>query len=157
MLSLTVLAETKIGVINAQDIIQKTKKGQQIQKKLEELGNSKRMEIETKQKELEKLQKELASPALNENTRTRKNREFEDKKINFNRLVKDIQKTLQEQQQKELMALYDEIMPLIQEIGKSKGFTLILDLANSGVAYFDQTIDITEDVIKAVDAKFPGK
>jgi Skp family chaperone for outer membrane proteins len=30
-------------------------------------------------------------------------------------------------------------------------------MAGTGIAYFDQSIDITAEVIKAVDAKFPGK
>jgi outer membrane protein len=156
-LSLFAFAEVKIGVINAQEIIAKTKKGQKIQTKLQSLGSAKQKEIDTKKKELEKLQRDLASPALNADTRTKKSREFEDKKIVFNRFVQDAQKTMQEKQQKEMLALYNEIMPLIQDIGKKRGFTLILDLANSGVAYFDQTIDVTAEVIKAVDAKYPGK
>ncbi|MCP4216899.1 MAG: OmpH family outer membrane protein, partial [bacterium] len=45
---------------------------------------------------------------------------------------------------------------IAENIGKAKGFTLILDMTSSGIAYFDQAIDITADVIKAVDAKFPN-
>jgi Skp family chaperone for outer membrane proteins len=38
-----------------------------------------------------------------------------------------------------------------------KGFTLILDLNNSGVLYFDTSIDITADVIKEADVKLTSK
>ncbi len=156
-LSVFVFSEVKIGIINAQEIMEKTKKGSQVQKKLANLQNSKRKILQTKQQELEKLEKELNSPALNADTRAKKTRQIQDKRIELQRMVEDAQKVMQQETKKELFALQKEIMPLIQEIGRSKGFTLILDMTSSGIAYFDQTIDITAEVIKVVDAKFPGK
>ncbi|MCX6583901.1 MAG: OmpH family outer membrane protein [Candidatus Aminicenantes bacterium] len=157
VLSVFVFSEVKIGVINAQDIIAKTKKGNDVQKKLEGLQNEAQQKVESLENDIKQLQKDLASPALNNDTREKKTREMEDKRISYNRLVQDAQKTIQEESQKELMALQREIMPLIQQIGEAKGFTLIIDLASSGIAYFDKSIDITDEVVKAVDAKFPGK
>jgi len=156
-LSIFVFSEVKIGVINAQEIMEKTKKGNQVQKKLENLQNAKRKILQAKQQELEKLEKELNSPALNADTRARKTRQVQDKRIELQRMVEDARKEMQQESQKELFALQKEIIPLIQEIGRLKGFTLILDMAGTGIAYFDQSIDITAEVIKAVDAKFPGK
>ncbi len=156
-LSVFVFSEVKIGVINAQEIMEKTKKGNQVQKKLESLQDTKRRQLQTKQQELEKLEKELNSPALNADTRARKTRQVQDKRIELQRMVEDAQNEMRQESQKELFELQKEIMPLIQEIGRSKGFTLILDMTSSGIAYFDQAIDITAEVIKAVDAKFPGK
>jgi Skp family chaperone for outer membrane proteins len=120
------------------------------------LQNSKQQKLEALQNVLKQLQKDATSPALNAETREKKKREFEDKQIQYNRELQDAQKDMNAATQRELAALQKEIMPLIQEIGKSKGFTLILDMTGSGIAYFDQTIDITTDVIKAVDVKFPG-
>lgn len=157
ILSVFVFAEVKIGVINAQDIIVKTKKGNEVQKKLEGLQTDAQQKVEALQNDIKQLQKDLASPALNNDTREKKTREMEDKRVSYNRLVQDAQKTIQEESQKELMALQREIMPIIQQIGQAKGFTLILDMASSGIAYFDKTIDVTDEVVKAVDAKFPGK
>lgn len=155
-LSFFMFSEVKIGVINAQEIIAKTKKGINVQKKLENLQKSKQQKLEVLQNTLKQLQKDAVSPALNVETREKKKREFEDKQIQYKRQLQDAQNEMSSATQNELEALQKEIMPLIQEIGKSKGFTLILDMTGSGIAYFDQTIDITKDVVKAVDAKFPG-
>jgi len=59
--------------------------------------------------------------------------------------------------QKEFLAVNNEFIPIVHQIGKSKGFTLILDLNNSGVLYFDNSIDITAEVIKEADAKLTTK
>jgi len=155
-LSFFMFSEVKIGVINAQAIIAKTKKGINVQKKLENLQKSKQQQLEFLQNTLKQLQKDAVSPALNVETREKKKREFEDKQVQYKRKLQDAQNEMSSATQNELEALQKEIMPLIQDIGKSKGYTLILDMTGSGIAYFDQAIDITNDVVKAVDAKFPG-
>jgi len=155
--SLFGFSELKIGVINGEEIILKTKKGKLIKERLDQLRDSKREKIDAMQNEIKKLQKALTSPALNSETQRKKNRELEDKKTNYDRFLQDAQNEFQQQSRKEMVTLYKEIMPLIHQIGKSKGFTLILDLTNAGIAYFDETIDITKEVIIAVDVKFPGK
>jgi outer membrane protein len=156
-LSIFVYSEVKIGIINAQEIMAKTQKGVQVQKKLEALQKTKQNELKAKQDELKKLEKELSSPALNADTRARKSRDLQDKRIQMQRSVEDAEKLLRAETQKELSGLQREIMPLIQELGKTRGFSVIFDVSSSGIAYFDSSIDITADVIKAVDAKFPGK
>ena len=45
-----------------------------------------------------------------------------------------------------------EVLPIIETVAKEKGFKLVLDLSMTGVAYFDNTIDITEEVAKRYDA-----
>lgn len=156
-LSLFVFSEVKIGVINAQEIIEKTQKGKKVQVKLENLQKQKQQQLEGMQKVIVQLQKDLESPALNRDTREKKTRELEDKRIDYNRFIQDTQKEMQAKSQQELLNLQKEIMPLIQQIGKAKGFSIIFDMTSSGIAYFDETIDVTDEVVKAVDAKFPGK
>jgi outer membrane protein len=156
-LSLFVFSQVKIGIINAQEIIEKTKKGKEVQVKLENLQKQKQQQLEGMQNTIKRLQKELESPALNRDTREKKTRELEDKRIDYNRFIQDTQKEMQVRSQQELMSLQKEIMPLIQQIGKAKGFTIIFDMTSSGIAYFDESIDVTAEVVKAVDAKFPGK
>jgi outer membrane protein len=154
--SILVFSEVKIGVINAQEILSKTNIGKEVQKKLENLQNSRRKKVETLQNEIKNLQKDLTSPALNTEAREKKTRELEDKRLEYNRLLQDIQKELKNESQKEMMELYKKIMPIIKEVGVAQKFTLILDMTSSGIAYFDEAIDITNEVIKAVNAKTPA-
>ncbi|HLP46177.1 MAG TPA: OmpH family outer membrane protein [Candidatus Kapabacteria bacterium] len=155
LLTLTIFAfsEVKIGVFNSQEILQKTRKGTQVLKKLEDMKNAKEQQIQTLLNELEALDKELSSPALSTSARENKVRSLEDKKIVYDRTVQDAQEDLQKQSAQELGSLEKEIMPIIQQVGQTKGYTVVLDIANSGIAYFDATTDITADVIKAVDEK----
>ncbi len=159
LLTLTIFAfsEVKIGVINSQEILQKTKKGSQTLKNLENLKNAKERQIQTLVNELEALEKELNSPALSAGARENKLRTLEDKKTNYDRTVQDAQKEIQSQSAKALGDLEKEFIPIIQQVGQVKGYDVVLDVTNSGVAYFAPTTDITAEVIKAVDEKLPVK
>lgn len=148
-------SETKVGVVNAGEIMLKTKRGNTIRIKMESMQKEKQQQAQTMQEEIKKLQQALASPALNTETRDSKTEELNQKEVVFKRFAEDSQAELEQVLQKELYEMEQLIMPLIQELGKSKGFTVILDFQKSGLVYFDTTIDITADVIQAVDAKYP--
>ncbi len=150
-------AEVKIGVINAQKVIASTKRGKEIQAKLENYGKSKQKKVEAMQAEIKKLEAAIQSPALNQGTRDKKTEELQAKKINLKRYYEDTQKELRKKYQTEMQILQKEVMPIIDKIGKSKGFTLVFDLSIAGISYFDKTIDITELVIKEIDSIYKSK
>lgn len=153
-MSLFVFAEVKIGVINAQQVIMNTKKGKEVTSKLEKLGKGKQNKIESMRNDIKKLENDLLSPALNSQTRESKSIELQRKKTDLKRFIEDAQKEMQIKSQKELNDLRKDIMPVIEKIGKEKGFTLILDLSTAGIAYFDNAIDITKEVISSYDQKY---
>ena len=158
-LSLFVLAEVKIGVINAQQVIMNTKKGKEVTARLEKLGKEKQKKLDSLTSVIKKLENELKSPALNTQTRESKTIQLQRKRTDMKRYREDATREMQLKSQKELNTLRKDIMPVIEKIGKEKGFTLILDLSTAGIAYFDKTVDITQEVIIAYDKKYksPGK
>jgi outer membrane protein len=152
-----VYSQTKIGVINPQKVIAETIRGKQVQEKLKKLSDEKQQKIKGIEEEINKLEKELMSPALNADTRDKKSSQLQDKRTALKRFVEDAQKDFQGEYAKEMQNLTKEIMPVIEKIGSEKGFTIIFDLNNSGISYFDKAIDVTDDVIKAYNAKISSK
>lgn len=153
-MSVAVYSETKIGVINPQKVVTETIRGKQVKAKLEKLGEEKQQKIKGMEDAIKQLEKELMSPALNAEAKEKKASELQSKRVNLKRYVEDAQKEFQGKYQKEMATMYREIMPIIEKIGAAKSFTIIFDLSNSGVSYFDKTIDITNEVIKAYDQKY---
>ncbi len=153
VMSVFAFSEVKIGVVNAQEILQKTKKGIEIQNRLEKLQDQKQLQLQKMQDNIKKLENEVNSPALNDDAREKKGMELQNLRKDLKRYVEDAQNEIQRESQKELMELEKAIMPLIEQIGKAKGFTLVLDITRPGIVYFDAAIDITDEVIKAVDAQ----
>ncbi|HDP96030.1 MAG TPA: OmpH family outer membrane protein [Candidatus Aminicenantes bacterium] len=150
-------AEQKIAVVNPQKILVETIRGKQVKERLEKISNEKQAEIQKKEAAIKALEKELMSPALNPETRESKAADLQSRQVDIKRFVEDSQKEFQRRYQKEMETLYKEIMPVIQQIGKAQGYTLILDLSSAGVSYFDTAIDITDEVIRAYDEKYKAK
>lgn len=154
VMSLFAFSQVKIGVVNAQEILAKTKKGIEIQKRMETLQAKKQQEVQVMQDEIKKLEKDVMSPALNDDTREKKGVELQNKRKDLKRYIEDAQNEWNRESQKELLELEKAIMPLIDQIGKSQGFTMILDMTRSGIVYYNDSVDITADVIKAFDAQY---
>lgn len=151
VLSIFAICETKIGIINAQKLLEGTKKGRAIADKLEKFGKGKQDQVNARQNEIKKLEKELMSPALNDAAREKKGLDLQNRRTELKRFIEDSQREMQIMTQKEMQDLQDEIKPIIQQIGVQKGLTIILEI--TAVAYFDPGVDITDDIIKIMDSK----
>jgi outer membrane protein len=147
-------AETKIGIINGQRLIEGTKRGRALAEKMEAIGKDKQAKLNAMQDEIKKLEKDLMSPALNEDTKEKKSLELQNKTTAAKRFIEDSQREMQIKTEQEMNTLKTEIQPIIQQVGKEKGLTIILEI--TAVAYFDPAADITDDIIRIMDSKATG-
>jgi outer membrane protein len=146
-------AEFKLGVINPQLVLQNSLKGKEAIGRLQALQLSKQKRYEALQKEIEGLEKESMSPALNAEARDKKAQDLANKRIEIKRFAEDAQKDGMAAQQKEFEKIQTDLMPIIEKIAKENGYSLVLDLNTAGVTYFDPSVDLTEKVVKAYDAQ----
>jgi outer membrane protein len=148
-----VFAEFKLGIINPQVVLQNSSKGKEAIERLKSLQLSKQKKFDALQKEIDNLEKESISPALNPDARDKKTQDLQNKRIEIKRFAEDAQKENVAVQQKEFEKIQADLMPIIEKTAKEGGFSLILDLTTSGITYFEPGIDITEKVVKAYDAQ----
>jgi len=148
-----VFAEIKIGIINPQVVLQNSVKGKEAIERLKSLQLSKQKKYEAMQKEIDALEKETMSPALNQEARDKKTLDLQNKRVEIKRFAEDAQKESMTAQQREFESIQRGLMPIIEKIAKADGYSLILDLNTAGVTYFEPAIDITEKVVKAYDAQ----
>jgi Skp family chaperone for outer membrane proteins len=155
LLALTtfIFAEMKIGIINPQIVLQNSVKGKEVIERLRSLNMTKQKKYESMQKEIETLEKDILSPALNQDSRDKKTADLQNKRTEIKRFAEDAQKESMAMQQKEFESLQRELMPIIESIAKGDGLSVVLDLNTAGVTYFEPSADITDKVIKAYDAK----
>jgi len=153
VLTTFVFAEFKLGIINPQAVLQSSSKGKEAIERLKSLQLGKQKKYESLQKEIDTLEKEAMSPALNQEARDRKANDLQNKRTDIKRFAEDAQKESMAAQQKEFEKIQADLMPIIEKIAKENGFSLILDLNTAGVTYFDPAIDISEKVVKAYDAQ----
>ena len=67
---------------------------------------------------------------------------------------------LQQEAQSDAQALQAELQvdfqrklnPVLEQIGKEKGLHMLVDITNSGAVWVDTGLDLTDEVIKRLDA-----
>jgi outer membrane protein len=144
----------KIGVVEFQRLFDNSVGGKEIKAQITAKGKKMEAELKAKSDEIEELKKRLEREALvmSKDMREEKEREFRIKVNDIKMLKKKYEAELQTIQKKLMGGLQKETLEIIDEIGKSEGYLLIMD--KRGVLYSPGTIDITDTVIKKYDAKY---
>jgi outer membrane protein len=144
-------AVPKIGVIDVQKLVVESAAGKEAQGRVNKIITAKQGESERLQKELQGLQQKLTDqgPSMTDEKRDQLNKEYQEKGIAYKRFQDDANREVQEAQQKELSELEKRVLPVINQVGKEKGYTLIFNKFAPGMlVYADETVDITDEVLR---------
>jgi outer membrane protein len=149
-LALPAAAQTSLAVIDVQRVVTDSDPGKESLQRLRTLQDEKIAEGRTLQTELEGLREQLNKQrlTLSEQKLAEMSGQIEDKTIALQRFEDDAKRSLEEARRTALGRLEEQIMPIINQIGKERGFTLIFNKFQSGLVYADETVDITDDVIR---------
>lgn len=138
----------KIGIIDFQQIIDKSGPGKKARAEINAQGKKMEVELKKKAAELEEMKAQLEREALVMSTEKREQNERDLRiKVNdFKGLQKKYEQDLQRLQKKMIKQLQKDILSLAQKIGKKEGFQLILERA--GVLYVPSSLNITDRIIE---------
>jgi Skp family chaperone for outer membrane proteins len=147
--------DAKIAFIDVNAVAGTSTAGKEASKKLSALNDKKLAEINEKNKQLQALQTKLntGGSVLNETARAQLEKDID-------RMQRDIQFT-QQNAQAEMQELTNDLqgefqkklLPVIEEIAKEKGLHAVFSIADSGAAYVHPGLNITDEVVKRLDAK----
>ncbi len=140
----------RIGVINVERLVQESALGKEAFNRVKRINDAKKDEGDKLQKELRDLEQKLADQgsALADDKRETLQKSYQEKAIAFKRFQDDASRELDAAQKKELGDLERRVFPVINQVGKEKGFTLIFNKFQAGLLYADDAIDLTDEVLK---------
>jgi outer membrane protein len=140
----------KIGVINVERLVQESALGKEAFNRVKKLNEQKKEEADKLSKELRDMEQKLADQgaALADDKRDALQKSYQEKAIAFKRFQDDANRELETAQKKELAELERRVFPVINQVGKEKGYTLIFNKFQSGLVYADDGVDITDDVLR---------
>jgi len=147
-------AQSKIGVVNANRVVQDCKKGKAFFETMDADNQAKRTEIESMVKKLQDTQKDAQAKAASMSEDKRKETAMELQKMDTE--IKRFQEDAEQEAKLKLNAGLEkfqrELGPLIRQIALEKGLDLVLnDGQSSGIVFRSDNIDITDAVIKKYD------
>lgn len=154
LLGINAYAEDKAGYINVQRIVSETNLGKEARVQIEKLTTQRNKEIEEKNKEIESLNNKLLTERQKKNPDLSKIRELIDeiqqKDKELKRFVADAREELTKMDRELANEILGKADPVLREIAKKRGYSVIIKDPNA-LAYLDSKVDITEEVIKALN------
>ncbi len=140
----------RIGVINVERLVQESALGKEAFNRVKRLNDVKKDEGDKLQKELRDLEQKLADQgsALADDKRETLQKSYQEKAIAFKRFQDDATRELDAAQKKELGELERRVFPVINQVGKDKGYTMIFNKFQAGLLYADDGVDLTDEVLK---------
>jgi outer membrane protein len=147
----------KIGVIDLQKVLETSTAGKTIQATLKKQKDKMESDLKTKGTEIEKISKRLEreSMVMSKEMREEKEREQRIKINDFKTLQKKYRTDLQKLEVQLMNQLQKDVKELVDSIGKKNGYLLIVNKYT--VLYSPRSIDITDDLIKRLNAKTARK
>ena len=145
--------QAKIGVVNIPVLLERAPQTKAAMDALQEEFAPRQREFLAKQKELEdmttKAQKDVA--VMGETERRNLEKELRDLQREVTRLQTEFREDLNLRQNEELGLLQRAILAEVQEYAAQEGYDLIV---GDGVLYASGAVNITEQVLRAVEADF---
>jgi len=145
--------EMKIGVVNIPMLMEQAPQTKSAMDALQEEFAPRQREFLAKQKEFEelsaKVQKDVA--VMGETERRNAEKNLRDLQREVTRLQTEFREDLNLRQNEELGILQRSLLKEVQDYAQQLGFDLIV---GDGVLYASNTVNITNDVLRAVEANF---
>ena len=149
----------RIAVIDTEKILMSSQAGKKAVADLKKLQDQRENELRAKAQELKDLQTKISEGRLSlaQDKLADLSKQYEEKEITLRRQQDDATRELNKKRDEMLAQIDDRVMPVINQVGKDLGYTLIFRKFESGLIYADEAIDITSVIIQRLDAANQGK
>ncbi len=151
---------TKVGIIAVQQAILTTKEGQKASQDLQSKFSPKKTALEQRQQELASLNDQLkkGGATMSEPAKAKIQAQIESVNKSLTREGEDFDAEVQQEEQKIMNELGAKMMDVIIKYATQNGLAMVIDVSSqqTPVLWADQSINITEQIIKLYDQAHPG-
>ena len=151
--------EFQIAFVDAQEVLDRTESGKRAKGTMEEYRDSRQRIIDLEESEIKRLQDNLArqSDVLSKEALREKEESLKGKFMAYQNKVSELTRELETKKRDILKEFNNGLIEVVQRISEEKGYLMVFDRnAEGGVLlYAPDSLNITEDVIKAYDQSTP--
>ena len=140
----------KIGIVDFQKVLLTSSPGKLATEEMEKEGKKMEADVKSREDEILELQKKLERESLvmGKEKTEEKQRELRIKANDFKSLKASYVKKFKQIQAQHFNKIKNEVLKLAAEMGKKEGYSLIIEKNEAGIMYVDDTVNITDKVIK---------
>lgn len=148
-------ADMKIGVVDVEYVILKSKAGKAAKDKLKKLFDKKQKELDTQQKALLEMKTKLENPPamMKDDAKKEMLRDYQEGLMKLQEEYLKNQQELAKKEQELMKPILKDLEGVLTKMAEDGGYDMIVNRSQQGVLWSKPDHDITEDVIKKLDAK----
>jgi outer membrane protein len=150
-------AQVKIGFVDLQRALNEVDDGKSAKAVLKKDFDEKQKQLDAKRVEFEKLKTEFdkQSVVMAEQAKRDRAAELDRKALELQQLFMQLQKDLSDRERDVTRGIFDKMSGIVREIAEADGFTMIFERSDSGLVYAPPALDLTNELIRKYNARFP--
>ncbi len=151
-------AETKLGFVDLQRALNEIEEGKSAKATLKRDFDEKQKQLDAKKIEFDKLRQDFEKQAvvMAEQARRDKAAELDRKANELQQFWGQLQKDLSEREREVTRGIFEKMANIVRDIAEADGFTMVLERTDSGLVFAAPALDLTNELIRKYNAKFPG-
>lgn len=144
----------KVGVVDLQSALNATSEGLAAKETLKKKHMAKQEQVDKMKAELDTMEEKIKSPVLSEEAQTELKNKYRQKKAKFIQYVTLAKEEEDRENQQLSTRILEGLIRIAQEIAETDNYSIILEKSGSGVVYFEDSMDITDRVVKIYNERY---
>lgn len=147
--------EVKIGYVDAQGVLDRSKPGQTSKELLEQYVKSRQQIIDVDEEEIKQLEEELKkqSAVLSADAQKEKQESLQRKYLGYQKRAGELTKEVQEKRSEVLKEFNRKMVQAVQRVAERGGYGVVLDKESEGgvVLFIKEQMNLTDQVVAELD------
>ena len=144
----------KYAFVDLGRVAQESIEGKAQNAKVQAAVQAKQNEVADKQKALAASQQKLQAGAgvLSDAAAAQLQADIQKQQVELQRFQEDAQNELNDLSQRAQVEFNNRLIPILDQVGREKDLLMIFSIADAGIAWATPGLDVSADVVKALDA-----
>lgn len=157
LITSSAFAKVVVGKVDVQKVLITVTQGQAVRDQLKKSFDEKQKILKDEEDKIRKMQEDYQKKAsvLNDKEKGKKEREIQEKIAGIQQKTAAFQKEIQDMEQKLKTPILEKVKAIVDDVSKSADVDLVYEAATAPILYAKEEKDLTDDVIKAFNKKFP--
>jgi len=147
----------KVAVVDLQGALNATSEGLAAKETLKKKHMAKQEQVDKMKAELDTMEEKIKSPVLSEEAQADLMEEYRQKKAQLIEYV-TLAKEKEDRENQQMSArILEGLIKIAREIAGTDKYSIIFEKSGSGVVYFEDSMDITERVVKIYNERYQAE
>ena len=155
--SLAVQAKVVVGKVDVQKVLLTVSQGQSVRDQLKKSFDEKQKILKDEEDKIRKLQEDYQKKVsvLNDKEKVKREKEIQEKIMAIQAKTKTFQDEIQGMEAKLKQPILERVKQVVDEVSKSADVDFVYEAATGPILYSKEEKDLTDEVVKTYNKKFP--